>query len=243
MMLIRTNVLYNYLMKSKWFHLKEEALILRRNGVSMTVIERKLGIPRSTLSGWFRDITLTQEQKEQLLSSKADGWAKARKQAVKWHTAQKELRLEKARRSATETLDKIPLTDEVIELAFAMLYFGEGAKGNVTSIANSDPQILRFTLSVLLNIFRVPVNKIHCDLHLRADQDADELKAYWSHELNLPIERFRYVAFDKRSIGKPTYDHYKGVCVITCGDIAIQRKIMYLYKLFCGKIADKNSGD
>jgi len=74
------------------------------------------------------------------------------------------------------------------------------------------------------------------------DQDADMLKEYWSKELKIPIERFKYVAFDKRSIGKPTYERYKGVCVITCGNIAIQRKLIYLYTLFCEKIAELDMG-
>lgn len=208
----------------------------------MTVIERKLGIPRSTLSGWFRKIELTEEQRTQLLESRADGWAKARKQAVKWHRAQKEIRLQRAAKDAAQTMAAIPMTDEIIELAFAMLYLGEGAKQNATSLANSDPHVLRFVVTVLRRNFKVPVEKIRCDLHLRADQDPQQLKLYWSNQLNLPLSCFRYVAVDKRSIDKPTYDHYKGVCLVACGNIAIQRKVVYLYKLFCDKVSQLDTG-
>lgn len=229
-------------MKSKWFELKETAITLRKKGTSMTVIERKLGIPRSTLSGWFKTIELTEEQRLSLMKNKQDGWAKARVNAVKAHRDQKTLRLLKAKQEAIETLGKIDLTDEVLDLAFAMLYLGEGAKSGTTSIASSDPVILKFVLTVLKRNYGVTTDMIRCDLHLRMDQDTNTLKAYWSNQLDIPIERFKYAAFDKRSEGKPTYDHYKGVCVITCGNIAIQRKLIYLYNLFCDKVAAMDVG-
>lgn len=224
-------------MRSKWFELKEEAIAMRRDGQSMTLIERRLGIPRSTLSGWFKAIELTEEQRLQLTQNSRDGWAKARVKAVEWHNSQKALRLQKAQAQALETLGKIEMSDAVLDLAFAMLYLGEGAKNGVTSIASSDPTILRFVLAVLKRNYNVTPDAIRCDLHLRSDQDPAKLKSYWSKELNIPIDRFKYVAFDKRSHGKPTYDHYKGVCVVTCGQIAIQRKLIYLYNLFCERVA------
>jgi hypothetical protein len=140
------------------------------------------------------------------------------------------------------TLEKIELTDEVLDLAFAMLYFGEGAKSNLTSLASSNPTILKFMLVVLKRNYAITPDMVRCDLHLRMDQNADELKKYWSQELGIPLERFKYVAYDKRSTGKPTYDHYKGVCVIACGNVAIQRKMIYLYNLFCDKVATQDLG-
>lgn len=229
-------------MKSKWFEYKEAAISLRKTGMSMTVIEGRLGIPRSTLSGWFKDVPLTEEQRVRLMKNKQDGWLKARANAIESHRAAKLLRLKKAKEEAQITLEKIEITDAVLDLTFAMLYFGEGAKTDITSLASSDPTILRFVLGVLKRNYNVTSKMVHCDLHLRMDQDSNMLKKYWSEELKIPIDRFRYVAYDKRSAGKPTYDHYKGVCVISCGNIAIQRKLMYLYTLFCEKITQLDMG-
>jgi hypothetical protein len=229
-------------MRSRWYEYKEKAILLRKKGVSMTVIERKFGVPRSTLSGWFKDVELTEEQRTRLMKNSQDGWLKARMHAVESHRAQKNLRLAKAMDEAKDTLSKIEVTDAVLDLAFAMLYFGEGAKSSLTSLASSDPSILRFVLAVLKRNYGIGPETVRCDLHLRMDQNADELKRYWSKELDMPIERFKYVAFDKRSAGKATYSHYKGVCVVSCGNVAIQRKLMYLYTLFCEKITGLNAG-
>jgi len=130
----------------------------------------------------------------------------------------------------------------VLDLAFAMLYLGEGAKNNSTSIASSDPKILRFVLYILRRNHGITAVSIRCDLHLRMDQDESSLKKYWSRELNLPLTCFRYVAIDKRSEGKATYDTYKGVCLLNCGNIAIQRKIVSLYNLFCEKVDSLDKG-
>jgi hypothetical protein len=229
-------------MTSKWFHLKETVIELRKTGMSMTTIERKYGIPRSTLSGWFKSVELSASQRTRLMKNSQDGWLKAREKAAEWHRAQKALRLLQAKKEALETLEKIQLTDEVLDLAFAMLYFGEGAKNGMTSLASSNPTILRFVLAVLKRNYNVTPEMIRCDLHLRMDQNPEILKEYWSKELSIPLEQFKYVAFDKRSEGKPTYDHYKGVCVVSCYKVAIQRKLIYLYNLFCDKVAALDEG-
>ncbi len=225
-------------MKSRWFEYKDAAVALRKAGMSMTLIERKLGIPRSTLSGWFKNIELSEEKRLQLMKNKQDGWAKARANAVKTHNRQKEDRLEEARNKAVEVIDQIKFDGPTLDLAFAMLYLGEGAKSGSTSLASSDPKILKFVLKVLQLNYQITPAMVRCDLHLRADQDPDQLKDYWSNQLGIPLEKFKSVSIDKRSEGKKTYDHYKGVCVLYCGSIAIQRKLVYLYTLFCEKISE-----
>jgi len=229
-------------MISKWFELKEDAIKMRKLGISMTVIETKLGIPRSTLSGWFKSVAITPAQQQALIQNRRDGWRKARIKAVESHREKKTLRILEAQTEALKTLDKIELTSEILDLAFAMLYFGEGAKKDITSLGSSDPRILKFTTTVLLRNYNIQPEQLRCDLHLRMDQNGEELKSYWSKELNIPVECFRYIAYDKRTAGKPTYDHYKGVCVITCGNIAIQRKLIFMYTLFCEKVASLSMG-
>ena len=229
-------------MKSKWYESKEIAITLRKSGLSMTLIERKLGIPRSTLSGWFKTVQITDEQRLKLMKNSQDGWKKARIKAVEWHRAQKNLRLLKAKQEAQETLNKIPMTNEILDLAFAMLYLGEGAKNGTTSLASSDPKILKFVLAVLEKNYAITKDMVRCELHLRADQKPTESKKYWSSELGIPISQFRGCYIDKRTAGRPTYEHYNGVCVLYCGPIAIQRKLIFLYNLFCEKITDIGLG-
>ena len=84
--------------------------------------------------------------------------------------------------------------------------------------------------------------KIRFDIHIRADQNPKLIKEYWAKELKAPLHRFTTVSIDKRTIGKSTYPDYKGVCVINCGNIAVQRKLVYIGRKFCEKIVENLGG-
>lgn len=225
-------------MLSRWYESKEKAVELRKAGISIKKIEKELNIPRSTLSGWFKHVELSESQKKKLQQDWMNSLLAARKKAALWHKAQKEKRLAQAKKDSLKTLAKVDSTDPVVlELALALLYLGEGSKKKIgTSLGNSDPMILKFFISVLRTVYRVDISRIRCELHLRADQDIDTLKQYWSHELGLPLENFTYASLDKRTRGSKTYSTYKGVCDVRCGSPAIQRRLIFLSTFFCKKV-------
>jgi hypothetical protein len=224
-------------MKSKWYEYKEVVLDLRRKGTSMTVIEREFGIPRSTLSGWFKEVQLTEEQRTKLMKSKQDGWKKARENAVLSHNLQKAHRISEAKIEALAIHKELPLNSlAVLELSLAMLYFGEGSKKDRTSIGASDPFMLSFFITSLEKLYGLDRNNFRYDLHLRDDQPNDELIAYWSDQLNVDREKFTYVSKDKRTIGKPTRNDYKGVCQVSIGNIATLRRLIALYNVYCSEV-------
>src|SRR3989344_1443279 len=220
-------------MRSKWFELKAKAIALRKEGGSIRDIEIILSIPRSTLSGWFKDVKLNAAQYNSLKNRHKKSLVTARKSAVIWHNQQKLDRIKLAESEADKTLSAINNSQEIIELGLALLYLGEGSKKSpTTSMGNSDPLILKFFLKVMTDVYKIDIEKIRFDLHIRADQNPELVKKYWAKELKAPIHRFKLVSIEKRTAGKITYPHYKGVCVITCGNVAIQRKLVYISKKF-----------
>lgn len=225
-------------MRSKWFELKPQAVKLRQNGASLREVEKALKIPKSTLSGWFKNIRLTKKFQNKLKLNWLNALSKARKEAVKWHNQQRELRLKIAEKEADTILANLNTSDRhTLELALAMLYLGEGLKTKSgLGIGNSDPLILKFFVNMLVRCFKVDINRIKCSLHLRVDQNPEELKVYWSKQLNLPLSNFTSPSIDQRTAGRPTYNSYHGVCVVQCGNIAIQRRLLFLSRKFCAKI-------
>ncbi|MFM2424314.1 MAG: hypothetical protein RLZZ70_705, partial [Candidatus Parcubacteria bacterium] len=153
----------------------------------------------------------------------------------KWHHAEKEKRLRFAENEALQIIDSVDIKDKaMIEIALALLYLGEGTKAkNETGMGSSNPDILKFFIACLRSIYNVPLNKIRCELHLRADQNPEILQTYWSQELSIPITNFTKPYLDQRTKGTTTYDSYKGVCLVRCGRVAIQRKLVYIAKQFC----------
>src|SRR3989344_827777 len=217
---------------------REQAIKLRKRGKSLRFIAHKLNIPKSTLSGWLKNISLTRKQEAALKRSWKDALIYARKKAVVWHNVERQKRLNLAEDEARKTIDNIDVKNRyVLDLALAMLYFGEGIKKNSeTGLGNSDPLILKMFLYVLKRNYRVDVNKIRAELYLRADQDVQKMKKFWSGELGLPIENFRYAHLDKRTQGSKTYRGYHGVCLLRCGNVAIQRKLINISKEFFERV-------
>jgi len=228
-------------MQSKFLPLKGCAISLRKRGLSLKYIENKLKIPRSTLSGWFKDIKLSKKQREKLFNDWKNGLIKAREKAVLWHKNGRNERREKIKKDVESFFEGLEIDNKTGELLMAMFYLAEGGKTeNSFMIANSNPQILKGIISLYRKLYELDESKFSCVLHLRKDQDEKELKLFWSSLLKIPEHKFTKTQFDKRTI-KKTYDHYKGVCVINYFDMALQRRILFIGDKLL-KTIDKNMG-
>lgn len=222
-------------MKSKWFELKPKARKLRKEGNSIRSIEKELGVPRSTLSGWFKDIELSEKQKDQLENNRLEALEKAREKAKRWHKDQKQKRIEQIQNEADEVLTHIDLEDQFVqELALALLYLGEGSKSDKeTSLSSTSPDILYFFISSLKRLYDIDTEDFYCELQLRMDQDEDEEINYWMNQLDLPRENFPKVYYDKRTEGSKTHSDYHGACHVRVWRVAIQRRLLYLGEEYC----------
>jgi hypothetical protein len=215
---------------------REEAVRLRKRGLSIKKIQAKIGVSLSSLSVWLRNVKLTESQQRKLRKEWEQALVKARVKANEWHRSQRQERerlvREKVHQDYEEAMDR-----KNLEIALAMLYLGEGAKTrSQLGLGNSDPKVIRFYLNALSELYGVSHSKLRFDLHLRADQNESALKQYWSQEVGVPLDRFSYVIKDKRTIGKPSYPHYKGVCFVAGGGVEIQRRLLYLAEVLCARI-------
>lgn len=207
---------------------KDRAIKLRKKGQSIRDIEKILGVARSTLSGWLKNIELTAGQKEKLYQNWLAALVKARLKASHVHHAGKLKRVGKIRKEVEEFTTRIKIDKVLGELIFSIFYLAEGTKReNTVTIASSNPNLLKSFLNLFRYLYNPDEEKFRCCLHLRKDQSEMQIKNYWSTILNIPISKFHKTQFDKRTI-KPTFDDYKGVCVLIYFDMALQRRILYL---------------
>ena len=164
-------------MRSKWYELKPVALKLRKSGKSTRNIEKILKIPRSTLSGWFKYIKLDDEQLASLELNRINSLKKARHKAVMCHNNQKKQGVLEAEKQSLITLANLEINNMFIrELALAMLYLGEGIKGNNgLGIGNTDALILKFFIQIITTDYNISKDKIKLYLHF---QVKDKLKLF-----------------------------------------------------------------
>ncbi len=170
--------------------LYQQAVDFRRQGSSYRTISTKLGIPKSTLFGWFSHLEWSQVIKDQLILERKSTAAlqveymnRARLRLLQ----QKENEYRSEARRSYEELAKNPLF--LIGLA---LYWGEGSKctrGKV-SIINSDPNVLKITTRFFREVLQVDETKLRVELFIYQDQSEVKIIDFWSKYLHIDTRLF-----------------------------------------------------
>jgi len=209
---------------------------LRQNqGLSYREISSITGISKSTLSNWLKDIALSAEQRDRIQARLNDNRASFASRA--WHINRE--RYQRAREIAfqkgAQVASSLPSDPSVDELAFAMLYLGEGDKsGNRVQIASVDPNILRYVLWTLENIYSVDRSMVTFRLNLVCAARSIESKLidWWSEELRYPKKQFKKTQFDTRSSHSQVTMDYHGVCTITYHDTYLYQRLFGLAQTY-----------
>lgn len=206
--------------------------------MSLRHIEVSLGVSRSTLSGWLKGVELTDKQVLILKDKWRQGLVKARKKAILYHQAQKRGRLEIARQRADFTIKSLDMLNrDVLKLALAMLFAGEGfKKAEETSLGNSDPVIVLGYLRMLELAYGLDKRRLRLYLHLRNDQAINDELKFWSTVLNIGTEYFKIAPVDKRTFGRPTFEGYHGVCVVRYYDVSVKRELLEIARVYFSKL-------
>jgi transposase-like protein len=165
-----------------------QARELRQQGKSVKEIASSLGVARSSVSVWVRDIELTQEQKLVLHDRRRNyGDLNAGARATVEKSRAKRLAYQENGRLRAKA--STPL-----HLAGCMLYWAEGAKiRNGVYFVNSDPNMMitfvRFLREELAVTNSEIALRIHC--HTHDLNEIERIELYWLKLLDLPPSGLR----------------------------------------------------
>jgi transposase-like protein len=160
----------------------------REEGAAINEIARRLGVSKSSVSLWVRDVELTDAQRQALLdrnpafNRQHRGWTKL----AELRRAERIACQEDGRRRARDR--------EPGFVAGCMLYWAEGSKSrNQLQFSNSDPAMARFFVDFLKRYFDLSGEEIRITCHLYADhlERQSEIERYWLDALGLPRESLR----------------------------------------------------
>lgn len=167
--------------------LKQQAIELRLQGLAINEIAKQIGASKGSVSTWTRHVKLTEEQigklKEQnpIYNRNLTGAKRradiAREERVKYQ----------AEGAAQAKLN------EPLHIQGCMLYWAEGDKGrNCCKFSNSDPAMLKLFLKFARHYFDTKPEQITIHVHAYTDNGLtlENILAYWSRELDVPLERF-----------------------------------------------------
>ncbi len=154
--------------------------------MSYSQIKAELGISKSTLSVWLRDMPLPPERMYDLRD-----YSEVRIERYRETRANtRKMRLEEVYKKVGQDIGT--LSERELFLCGLFLYWGEGSKtkGYTVSMSNTDPSVIVF-FRKWLNSMGVPDERIRIRLQLYADMEAKKEVEYWSSILGLPLHSFR----------------------------------------------------
>jgi len=205
-----------------------KAQSLRGKGLSYKEIQKFVDVPKSTLSGWCKDIFLTEKQLNRLLENKLKGAARGRIIGAKKLQAKKRKQIKQLLNEGKKQIGKLTKRDRFI--TGVALYAAEGTKiDKEAAFANSDPIMIKFMMSWFREFCLVPEHKFRGAIWLHDNLSDSKAKKFWSKITGIPLNQFHktYLAKNKTSSLKIRKNkHQNGVFSIKFSDKKILRLIM-----------------
>jgi transcriptional regulator with XRE-family HTH domain len=195
-------------------YIRERARQLRvEKKLSLDEIAERLALPKTTVYYWITDLPLGRARRWSTGQRKGNSamrekYRRLREEAYQAGVAQ------------YEELVKVPTFRE-----FVALYIAEGYKRcrNVASIANSDERVVALAAGWLRSLTERP---LIYSIQYHADQDLDELRAYWGSVLGIDgsIIRFQRKSNSGQLNGR-SWRSAHGVLAITINDTYLRARI------------------
>lgn len=206
--------------------LKLKARQLRKKGMSVGEIQKRLKVSRSSVSLWVRGIQLSKKQLEKLyLNKKTGGLRGSIIAAMNKIRAREELTRRLMQEGAKE-IGKLSRRDKFI--TGVAMYFAEGDKGDKNvGFSNSDPSAIKFMADWFRSVCKVPKKKFRANIYLHDNLDEQKAKIFWVKVTKIPLDQFGKSYIVKNNPHRlRKVKHIYGVLRITVSDVNLQRKIM-----------------
>lgn len=189
---------------------------LRAQAWTVPDIAKKLGVSKSSVSLWVRDVDFVPNPRRH------NYWTKDNP-----HPQQvaKEAEIERCKQEGVARIGL--LTEREFLVLGLALYAGEGAKtdGGVR-FANSDPKLIYAFVAWLRHFFDVDESRLRLRLYLHQGLDLDAANAFWSELTGIPVAQFTrpYRAVPDPSIRKSK--HVMGCPCVAYSCSLTHRRVM-----------------
>jgi transcriptional regulator with XRE-family HTH domain len=219
--------------------LRIKAQKLRKAGYSYSIINKKLGVSKSTLSNWLNNIKFFPNKEVISRIGKAKLKSALYKQKLKFAD------IEKGEKDAIKEV-RVLSTRDLFMLGIG-LYLGEGTKAiEQIRIVNSDPNIIKLSIRWLKKFLNLDTKNFKITLHGYPDNDVKKDIIFWSEQTQIPIKQFSKSILDRRikksAINKRKLPHGTAHLYIKKGDTKLvgvtssHRKIMGWIKAVVSQI-------
>jgi hypothetical protein len=156
------------------------ARLLRAEGWTLRDIATELGVSRSSVSVWVRDLPVPPRSRRPYHGPRKPHPAHIRKLEE----------LERCRQDAEAEFASI--THRELLVFGLALYLGEGFKteGRGLGLANTSTEVLRFFVGWLRTCFDIDESRLRVRIYLHDDLDIEAATVHWSQALAIPTDQF-----------------------------------------------------
>ncbi len=196
---------------------QQQARRLRATGLPLAEIAARLGVAKSSVSLWVREVEFEPVPRLSRGRRRAPNALQRRRQAEVYRL------LAEGRKRAGR------LSEREFLIAGVALYVGEGSKGDgMLRFANSDPRMIVFYCCWLRRFFEIDESRLRIHLYLHEGLDLAASIAFWSALTAIPPSQF---GKPYRAVPDPCIRHAKHVhgCVgVSYSCSATHRSVMGL---------------
>jgi hypothetical protein len=176
---------------------RQQARQLRRTGLPLAEIAARLGVSRSSVSVWVRDVSFDPLPRP----------PRGRRRAPNALQRRRQVEIDRLVEEGRVRIGR--LTDREFLVAGVALYAGEGSKTDGSlRFANSDPRMILFFCCWLRRFFTIEESRLRLGLYLHEGLDLAATIAYWSALTGIPAEQF---GKPYRAVPDPSIRHAKHV--------------------------------
>jgi hypothetical protein len=195
-------------------YLREKARSLRRDRhLSIDEIAARLALPRSTIFYWVRDMPLDRTGRA----------SKGQRKGTLAMSRRFRLLRERGYEEGRASFDLLAVEPTFRD--FVCMYIGEGFKRSrhTVAICNSDPCVVQLGAAWITRLTR---NKVGYALQYHADQQLDELLAFWAARLGISVEMIKLLrkSNSNRLRGRSWRSEY-GVLTVRVGDTMLRARL------------------
>lgn len=172
----------------------KEALLLRKAGQSYREIALALGVAKSSVSNWCKNIHLGIKAKEILKKKTRQPWEKL----AKYNRMRSDILWQEKQAIAKAAGKEIShLSHRELRLVGVALYWAEGWKRNKTergtptlALSNGDPFMIRLYLRFLREVMGIPEEKIKGSIQIHPHIAVAKAIDFWMRVTKIPRHRF-----------------------------------------------------
>lgn len=207
---------------------KKQAINLRKQGKSYSEINKVLGIPKSTLSSWLKDLPLSQQIRKDNISRAKIVWAKN----IINYNRLRSIDYQKNQKKLIERYSKeIPQIDKQALFWIGLaLFWAEGGKREKFSVrfVNSDPRIIKTIMRFYREVCKVPNDKFRLRIYLHPNIKESDVVKFWSEFTEIPKNQFYKSQELISSTSKRKRNFHRlpnGTLHVYIGDAGLSKKI------------------